>query len=392
MVDQAAAPTRALGNSTDFASALPGGGLARRRAGPGVEVGDRAARRRSRRYALQDVAKALLPGHRCGVCRRALAPAAGYVALMYSDQVGRAHYKGLMVCGSVWVCPVCAATITEQRRAELAEGLAAHPELTPVLVTVTLQHDREDPLAELVDRLNEAWRWVHAGRWWQRLKARYALAGSVCGAETTWGAACGWHPHKHVLMLLELGPDQFDPLALEAELQERYTLAVAARGGYASPVYGLRVQVGDKAVGSYLAKWGITEELTKGTVKEGRQGGLTPWDLLARAGEGDIQAARLFVEYAEAMAGRSQLRYSRGLRGRLGLGAELTDEELATKEEERARVLAVLDRLAWLEVVRRGLRGALLEVASLGRRDAVEVYLEAYGIRVSDVDPDGSDP
>lgn len=39
--------------------------------------------------------------------------------------VCRAHYFGLQACASLWTCPICAAKISECRRVELQEGMAA---------------------------------------------------------------------------------------------------------------------------------------------------------------------------------------------------------------------------------------------------------------------------
>src|SRR4051794_16390042 len=68
------------------------------------------------RWQLQREARALLPDERVAFCMRRIQ--ATTVDVLYSPQHKSAHYGGLMVCGSVWVCPLCAAKISEHRRVE----------------------------------------------------------------------------------------------------------------------------------------------------------------------------------------------------------------------------------------------------------------------------------
>src|SRR5438552_1083589 len=72
------------------------------------------------RWQLQREARALLPHERVAFCMRRIQ--ATTVDVFYSPQHQSAHYGGLMVCGSVWVCPLCAAKISERRRAELEQA------------------------------------------------------------------------------------------------------------------------------------------------------------------------------------------------------------------------------------------------------------------------------
>lgn len=351
---------------------------------------DELAARRVNRYKLQDAARELLPGERVCACCRTIAPNKTSVDVCYSDRVNRAHYKGLMVCGSVWVCPVCASKITERRRQELADALEAHPEYQLVMVTVTLQHERGDALADLADVLNEAWRRVKRGAPWGRIADAFGFVGYVSALEVTWGPAHGWHPHKHVLFLSKLGADELDADALHERLSARFGRMIAKLGGYASSIHGLRVQLADQGGAAYLHKWGLDAELTKAPVKRGR-GGYSPFELLALYQEGQGWAGALFVEYAEAFKGRRQLVWSRGLRDLLGVGAELSDEELAELEEEPAEVLVSLTRQQWRVVCQAGARGRLLEVASSGRRLWVWAYLVGLGVPGAEAQLTGGD-
>ena len=80
---------------------------------------------RARRYALQSVVRDILPNSRTSKCHRYKTPNKEIEVWrgVSAGVAGKAFYKGLMVCGSLWTCPVCAAKISERRRLELSEGL-----------------------------------------------------------------------------------------------------------------------------------------------------------------------------------------------------------------------------------------------------------------------------
>ena len=74
--------------------------------------------------------------------------------------------------------------------------------------------------------------------------------------------------------------------------------------------------------------------MTKGHSKKGREGGLTPFDLLRQSVEMP-EYGRLFQIYASAFKGKQQLHWSRGLKDLLGI-IEQSDEELAQETEKEA--------------------------------------------------------
>ena len=326
-----------------------------------------------RRYALQGVARRLLPEHRVGVCCRTLKPDALAVQVLLDVAHGKAHYGGLMRCGSVWVCPVCGSAVTERRANELRDGLARHPELKPVMVTVTLQHRRGDSLAGLLKALKEGMRFARSGRGWEGVKRGSGVVGSVTATEVTYSHRAGWHPHEHILFLC-LG--DVDVEGLRAFIADRFGAYLQREGRYVSAEYGVQAVAGDSAAASYLSKWDTAAELAKGNVKAVRSdGGMSPMMLLARAGDGDELAGRLFVEYAEALHGKRLLTYTKGLRDLLGMNEDKTDEEVAEQEVAPAVVLASLTPVQWRYVLANDARGELLDVASAGDSAALWAWL-----------------
>ncbi|PCN86444.1 hypothetical protein AS583_19820 [Acinetobacter baumannii] len=68
--------------------------------------------------------------------------------------------------------------------------------------------------------------------------------------------------------------------------------------------------------------------MTKGHIKKGKEGGLTPFDLLQLSFEDELvfgrKPSQLFKEYAAAFKGARQLMWSRGLKDVLGFVMCLT--------------------------------------------------------------------
>ncbi|MEZ1674500.1 hypothetical protein QVM16_33425, partial [Pseudomonas aeruginosa] len=73
--------------------------------------------------ALKSVVNRLLPTSRTSKCCRWRVPKQA-LQVHRSIEHGKAFFSGLQVCASVWAGPVCAAKISERRRAELVTAVA----------------------------------------------------------------------------------------------------------------------------------------------------------------------------------------------------------------------------------------------------------------------------
>jgi hypothetical protein len=107
----------------------------------------------------------------------------------------------------------------------------------------------------------------------------------------------------------------------------------------------------------------------------------TPFQLLADSTAGDGQAGALFVEYVEAFKGKRQLYWSPGLRDKLGMADEKTDEEILAEEEaEQAEpdteLMGTLRFEDWRLVLSRDARGEVLAVAERHGWPGVQWFLE----------------
>lgn len=333
---------------------------------------------RLQRWYLQSLARELLPGERVAKCLHKPIPGAPGVNVMYAPRVERAHYKGLQVCGSVWMCPVCAAKITTRRRQELTQAIGAWDGQL-AMVTYTLRHTTDDRLSVVLDALLGAYRAMKKARAWGLLVGQNEWFGSVRGLEVTYGKN-GFHPHMHEVVFLGKGAD---PISLQNELRGHWLHQLDRAGRDATWDRGVLVESADDRIADYVAKyghdpvdlgWTVAHEIASGMSKVGRTDGLSMWQVLAAYGENvrygrpDDWPGHTFIDYAKTFKGRSQLQWSRGLRDMLHLEEELTDEELALREEEQSVLLAQLTRKQWDIILGNDARMELLLVAEAAMR------------------------
>lgn len=291
----------------------------------------------------------------------------GVDVLHYAD-TGRYGYGNLISCGSTWHCPICAPKITEYRRAELAAGAARAMgdggEIA--MITLTFRHDVDLPLDESLKMFYKARDKFFSGRAFKDAMRDVAALGRVYSTEVTYGTN-GWHPHLHVLVLCEQRKDGI--VERLERLRDYWAHAVCKAGLGQINNHGFDVRNGDYAA-EYIAKyghepavftWSAAHELTKSHVKQGRAGNLTPFDFLiilaARNGVevggrviGVTEAESLFREYAVRFQGRQQLVWSKGLREKLGLENERSDEDIAEGLTE-ADLIGTLTNEQWRDVL-----------------------------------------
>lgn len=308
-----------------------------------------------------------------------------FVELHHHRQHNAASFGGLVTCGSVWACPLCAAKIQERRRTEIEKGIEAMRSrgLVPIMVTLTFPHRSWHSLSDLITQQAEAFARLRAGSPWKRLMGSIGFAGLIRSLEVTHGGN-GWHPHTHELWFVERGQCALKIKARIAQLWAR----ACARSGLLDDVecpafacYSVDVRLNVES-GDYLAKqddsrrWGMAHEVAKATSKQGRAKGVHPHHFLIRNAPGD---ASLFVEYVKAMKGRRQLFWSHGLKDVCGIG-DVTDEQLAEQTEKGAELLALLTPQAWAFVVGNDARSELLDAAEVGGLDAVVSLLASLGV------------
>lgn len=329
-----------------------------------------------KRYILQSTARRLLPhNNRLSACNRAIAPGFTGVKVAFNPERNNARFGNLCRCESGWICPVCAVALSERRRHELLQAVMICKErgLTPIHVIFTMKHTKEQPLKDLLPMLISAFDAVNSGKGGKTMRAKFGFFGFVRGLEVTEGSkghGNGWHPHLHVLWFVstavfevEGGKDDY-PEKVRQSLWKRWSRALEKRGGSALEDYGLKVVTGDTYTAEYISKygreprekrWSVEREIAKSNVKVARDDGRTPFALLEDAQAGDAGAAVLFMEFADAIKGRSQLHWSKGLKELLQIEV-LNDKEAiewGTGYIERL----LIERDTWNVISKKDLRG-----------------------------------
>lgn len=341
------------------------------------------------RYLMQKNARKAAPNFRVAHCTYSLVKNAYSVPIVASKKAGTASYKNVQLCGSVWVCPICANRIAERRRAEVSGAMRMYKEKTGgqvLLITRTFPHHFTDRLADLMAGLKEAERAYKSGRAWESVKERHGIVGSIRNVELTFGEN-GWHPHIHELVFL---PAHVDKEQLKADLFLRWVNACTRSGlGTPSEAHGLDVRSGENA-SSYVTKmgrddvpesrqWTGADEVTKSHTKTAKDSAYSPFDLLRAMAQTDDLAIHhfaqaRFLEFAEATKGKRQLVVSPGLSEYFD---EIqTDEEAASPPEQKDdEVVATLTKEGFFLVRRLEERAQVLNVALQCDRQAIVDYV-----------------
>lgn len=357
-------------SSTPVFTRVPGG------RGETADEGEEHRKRRAERWRLKWKADELrgFVG-RASACHRARLRKDKAVELKLSEQRKRAFFTGLQICGSVWQCPICAAKISERRRVELAEAVerAKVRGLRVLLLTLTVRHGLGDDVKLMLRRMSKALGRCSSDRRAKEVRTSMGLVGTIRTLEVTDGPN-GFHPHLHILLFIR---GDWSLQAIEDAWADLW-IGACIKVGLPEPVRSVacKVEDGGKAA-KYVGKWGMVEEVTKGHLKHGRKGGRTPWDLLRAAADGDNQAGRRWLIFADAFKGQVQLRWSPGLRALLGMPSGKSDKELAEAEIDlSAKVLAELTDIERQALVSRRSLPQLLDIAEKSP-DGVRAFIKS---------------
>jgi len=285
----------------------------------------------------------------------------------------RLRFTNVEPCGSVWLCPVCNARISYERRQELTyavENSGAHV----ALLTVTLSHDKSDRLSDVIKALRKAVNSTKSGRWYQSWLEEHKIIASASSLEITYGRF-GWHPHLHILLFMSAKPH---PGRIRDQFSERFTRFLAKNGHYASAFHGVNVKYAKSDISGYIAKWNATDELTAVQKKLGRGLSLTIWEIAKLAVNGDKDCERLWLEYAKATYRKKALTWSRGAKELFGL-RDLDDQEVAKMlypdEKDCAPVHIVSFTISeWHFILDLGLIGEVHHRARIGGAAAVNEF------------------
>ena len=325
--------------------------------------------KRVQKWVRQSAARNIVGGRLNACCRSVLSKSAGVD--VWESKKKTFSYGGLIVCGSVWACPVCASKITEKRRQELTEALETTKSHggAVVMLTLTVPHYGHHKIKNVVDGLSRAYVKFGNRKGFKRVSASIGLFGRIRALEVTYGRN-GWHPHFHILLFLSSPLSARQIKLVELDLLKQWQSACVASGLPEPNKHGLSLDDGTNAA-AYVSKWGLENEMTKGHLKTGKKKDhLSPFALLdlhidRESAETPFQkdlaplAGFLFHEYAKAFRGKHQLEWSRGLRDTLNFEPEKSDEELAVEHDQEALYFSKIPFEMWRLILKKKKRDQL---------------------------------
>lgn len=317
----------------------------------------------------------------CFCCRQVLIPKAGVDIF---ERLKKFRYSGLTTCGSVWMCPVCAVRVSEERRSELTLAIERNVMLggSCQLWTFTAPHYMGQSLRFLLDAVSKARGKMLNRKSYKAQISFLGLRGTVRALEVTFSYDNGWHVHFHVLAFMFKAASEYDLEAIEDAFSIMWSKACLDVGLSApSREHGVSVENGDRAA-KYVGKWGVEDELTRWHVKKGKRKGLTPFDFLRAHVSGDFQYDDKFREYAKVFSGKRQLDWSFGLRGALNLGVVKTDSDIASELPAESVFFANIPSDAWRVILRYEYRGQVLQVCKFGLQALVSYVKEISGVDI----------
>lgn len=309
-------------------------------------------------------------------------------------RAGRPGVAGVYYCDSPWVCPTCAPRRAAQRADKVNQVFDATEARGGfvVFITLTVQHRKQDALADLKALVSSACRKARQGKGWKLAVDRFGIAGVIVGPEVTWSPKHGWHFHLHVGVPMILDPetrkgffaDVEESKGLEALMEHaeaggewlinRYQSYIQRAGARADrkrkadrKAQDVQVCWRREDLARYLAKGTAAWEISSaGATKESKnRDGLTPWDLAVRAGQGDEKAAMLFREYAAVMPGTRSCVVSPALAAKLDLKPS-DDEDAPGVEvvEDEAEVVGSMEPPRWHRLLRNGFAADVLKAVA----------------------------
>lgn len=320
---------------------------------------DKIRKVRAERYACQAVARKALPSERVGMCLRMRN--GDFVSVHKHRKTNKSFYGGLLVCGSVWTCPICAAKISEKRRGELKTAFDTHLSNGGFIsmLTLTFSHQKIDKLEDILKRFGQATQKMMTGRAYQNIREEMGIIGRVRVFEVTYGDN-GFHPHAHIAIFHE---NEVDLQTMRLKMYNLWEKACNKFELKTNYLHGLDLQSAEDAE-DYMSKhgtWSLEQELSKSHIKKAKNGSLSPFDFLRLYLQSeDKKLLNLFREYARCFKGKRQIQWSQGLKKRFII-EEKTDEDLSKEKLEEADLLGLLDYDQWKLVLKYDLRAKLLE-------------------------------
>ena len=341
------------------------------------------------KYALHDEAQRLVrelfpQGNnftKCTVC-----PRSASVNVVRNATLQRAYFRQVVTCSNSFLCPVCAPRIRSKRSKEiglavdkwlsrsgtaLERFLSNEPDKTLYMVTLTFQHSKRDKLSDIMPRFKKATQWFWRHRMVRDSFRKAGIQGRITAFEITHGVH-GWHPHLHILVFCNV--HYFDVPGFR-----RLWVDALNRAGLSGSAKCALNFIEARNGAEYINK--ISLEIGLSNAKEGRAGGLSPFQLLEKSASGDRASGKLFQELFLYMrdSRTHSLEWSKGLKAFFGV-SEVSDEEICAGLDEGFVSFACIASGLYCRCTTED-KAALLAFASMGDTASFKRYLSLVILR-----------
>ncbi len=314
-------------------------------------------------YAAQNKAKQYLKGvkNRISHClSTALKTSEGVYIFGNSDC--KTKYKGLMLCGSRWSCPICAEKLIEASRQDILTASTKHLENggSFIFLTLTTPHVRSDKLDFLVQCQKKALKKFFG---YSRVKSAFESLdklGHIRSYELKHGFN-GWHPHFHFLYYINKMLDKFEVSKYSKILLAEWQKACIASGLKKPNSHGLDFKSCTNPIkaSEYIVKDSF--EIAYSNTKGSKSDSVNPFDLLKIDNYRYGNAKDLYVEYYKSTKGLALICWSRGLKKHFAIGEKTDDEILHNELEQYDIPIVQIPYYDWIDIRVANLRCELLE-------------------------------
>lgn len=332
----------------------------------------------------QKLIRELFP-HRDNInfCKCNHVPLGEVVQVKYNKDLRRAHFSGVVTCGNPMLCPVCAPRIMGNRSSEIKTAvhkhLAADPDNTCYLLTLTFQHTRDQVLDYSLSNMKLALK-----NFWSNRKVKQIFSnrvGRITALEINYSLASGWHPHEHILIFCKKLGDDLNKL--QKILSDCWITALKRCG--LSGLHGIALDLIEaRSCDKYLQK--ISSELALSNCKKGRgAGSFSPFQLLAEYAAENKWAGEKFKELYKTVSSMRvhPLQWSKGLKKHFGIG-EVSDQDIVEDKDPSENLVVWCNlKSSFFRKMSPQDQFMLLIYASAGDRERFNQYLLTINDRSS---------
>jgi len=359
-------------------------------------------------------------GSRQNFCSKFISEFTEHGRLLISKDLKRAKLLGLAVCGSSWLCPVCAEVIARRKAEEIRDMFDWSNEnnLHISMVTLTVRHNKQTNAVDLFDSVSGAMSKITANSGYRNFKKTMGIKGYIRALEVTHGEN-GFHPHLHIIFCSEIpmrsgkyeeqtfvdkdGDTVHYQKKIENSQDENdwfawWSDAISDYGYDCDPLIGVVINDGERA-GDYINKrhelttkhqkeihWDAADEMTRARLKKGRKKSKSIWELLALCEERTAPQRTIIKLFAEAVKGKSALQWSRGFKDLVGIKKIVSDQKLAETADYDQFYGMGIDQ-HWIATIQTLVKGnpipELLEMYENKGREHVESMFEKALLRAS---------